>query len=101
MQATVARIGNASPKRRNSRVTSVSGKSWAETRMLQFRRNVRFASSAKATRTALEVTQTEVAEAYSVHPITVCIWESGKYNWSGGEQELFEYMTTCREIANA
>ena len=64
-----------------------------------FKKNVRFAAAAKSTRTALEVTQQEAADYYSVSLAAVCNWESGKYSWKGGDQELFEYMTAMRRIA--
>jgi DNA-binding transcriptional regulator YiaG len=100
MQANLG-LGDARSMNRNRRVKHMPQKSWSETRMAQFRRNVRFSASAKATRTALEVTQAEIAEYFGVCQGSVCNWESGKYNWQGGEKELFEYMTICRQISQS
>jgi DNA-binding XRE family transcriptional regulator len=86
---------------RNRRVFSVAKGGWSEKRLDFFKRNIRYSASAKSTRTVLQVTQEEVAKYFGVTNGTVCNWESGKYSWPDGEKELFEYMTICRQIANA
>lgn len=93
-------LGDARSSHRNRRVRGVAKVTWAVARVDFFKKNVRFSASAKATRTALEVTQQEVADFYEVSQGTVCNWESGKYSWPGGETELFEYMNHVRRIAN-
>ncbi len=85
--------------RRNGRVRVVSKAGWAITRVEFFKSNIRFAAAAKSARTALEVTQQEVAVYYGVSQGSVCNWESGKYSWRAGTSELFEYMAACRSIA--
>ncbi|MGW8177698.1 MAG: hypothetical protein ACWGQW_02720 [bacterium] len=87
--------------RRNKRVKQVTKANWGAQRVEFFKKNVRFAAAAKATRTAMEVTQQEVAVTYGVSQGTVCNWESGKYSWPGGETELFEYFQTINLIARS
>ncbi len=93
-------LGDARGKhRRNKRVQNVSKVSWGVARVEFFKNNIRFAAAAKSSRTALEVTQQEVAVHFGVSQGTVCNWESGKYSWPMGPAELFEYMRAIRTIA--
>lgn len=93
-------LGDARAKqRRNGRINIITKATWAVKRVEFFKHNVRFAAAAKATRTALEVSQQEVAVYFGVSQGAVCCWESGKYSWANGEKELFEYMSACRAIA--
>jgi len=93
-------LGDARGKnRRNKRIKHITKANWGARRVEFFKNNVRFAAAAKATRTAMEVTQQEVATAYGVSQGTVCNWESGKYSWPLGEKELFEYFQTIHLIA--
>lgn len=99
-------LGDARSGRRKSakksakrRTRAITKSEWAKERLETFKRNVRFAAAAKSTRTALDVTQGEVAAHYGVSTGTVCNWESGKYHWSGGDDELLEYQQTCFKLA--
>lgn len=92
-------LGEARRARRNSRVQHVEQKGWRFRRIQFFQRNLRFAAAAKAYRTALDVTQEEVATNYGVSIGTVSVWESGKYAWRGGQEELNEYLSVVRRIA--
>jgi DNA-binding transcriptional regulator YiaG len=92
-------FGIAHSANRNRKVKIVVMGTWKEKRLNFFKRNVRLAASAKATRTSLEVTQEEIAKHYGVTQGTVCNWESGKYSWPNGAAELFEYYSVIRKIA--
>ena len=92
-------LGDARRDRRNARVQHTEARGWGFKRRAFLHRNIKFSAAAKATRCAMEVTQAEVAKAYRVSQGTVCNWESGKYAWRGGTQELAEYTRTISWIA--
>lgn len=92
-------LGDARPANRNKKVKPVGKTEWAVSRNLFFKKNVRLSAAAKATRTACEITQAEVAEYYEVTQGTVCNWESGKYGWPGGAQEMWDYQQVIQNIA--
>ncbi len=73
-------------------------KDWQGQRNALFRRNVKYAAAARFSRIACDVTQAEVAKHFNCVPTTVGAWESGKYNWQGGDAELADYQRTCREL---
>lgn len=86
-------------KTRNNRVIVVDRDAWQRDRNALFHRNVGYAANAKSYRTRLRVTQQEIAEDFGVECGTVSVWESGKYNWPGGADELRDYKERCRKIA--
>lgn len=86
-------------KSRNARVRRVGQLEWRRTRMSKFSHATKFAAAAKAVRTALELTQEELARSYGVSQFAVSHWESGTYfGWT--EDELNEYIDRCRKIAS-
>ncbi len=92
----VSGLGNANRRRRT---TEVNRGTWQSKRLSFFQHNVRLAASAKATRTAYDVTQWEMAEVFSVSTSAVACWESGKYSWPGGQKELHEYIQVVIQLA--
>jgi hypothetical protein len=92
-------LGDAVSSRRNPRVQRVDKRGWKFKRIAFFQRNVRKAAAAKAFRTAMDVTQHEVGMYFGVSQGTACNWESGKYSWPGGAEELNEYIDAVRRIA--
>jgi DNA-binding XRE family transcriptional regulator len=84
---------------RNRRVRQIDRDAWKQERYVRMRRSVNFASAAKATRTALEVTQAEVAEALDLSLASIVNRENGFHAWSGGQEELAAYQRTCMKIA--
>lgn len=96
--ATVTKI--ESRKRyspRNPRVRRIFTNQWQVDRVKKFTEAVKWAAAAKAARTALGVTQGEVAKEYGVGSHTVCNWESGHYfGWS--RRDLLEYTKVCEEL---
>ena len=94
-------LGDSRKSRRNARVRAVIKTTWAVQRVEKFKSNVKKSAAAKATRTAMEVTQQEVADYYGVSQGSVCNWESGKYMWPGKEQELFEYLQAINSISRS
>jgi DNA-binding transcriptional regulator YiaG len=97
MRAARSDIGiqHAKSKRRTQ---LIDRKSWRFKRIAFFQRNVRFAASAKAYRTAMDVTQEEVAAEFDVNQTCVGNWESGKYSWPGDKEELAEYIKVINGI---
>lgn len=88
----------AKVKRRNALVRRVRTNEWRTKRMDQFKESTRWAAAAKSYRTALDVTQQEVAEYYGVTSQAVTNWESGMYfGWS--QEELDYYHEAIRRIA--
>lgn len=85
-------------KRRNARVRRVAATSWINGRKDKFDSALRWAAAAKSHRTALDVTQNEVAAHYEVTGATVCHWESGMYfGWN--KDALHEYQAVCNSLA--
>ena len=103
MAATVRKIETARRTQyshRNPRVRRVSQNEWAVKRMATFGEAVKWSAAAKSTRTALGVTQREVADFYDVEGGTVAGWESGKYfGWT--REALVDYTQVCAELAEA
>jgi len=90
-------LGNANVVRRKT--SKIVRGTWQARRLSFFQKNVRYAASAKATRTAMDVTQAEIAEEFGRSQGTVCNWESGKYSWPGGQAELDQYLFVIRKIS--
>ena len=83
---------------RNSRVRLVERKVWELRRRGQFDSNVKYAAAAKAYRTAMGVTQKEVAQYYDLGEGSVARWESGCYfGWD--DLGLRDYCRVIDEIA--
>ena len=86
------------PNTRNPRVRAISQGEWQKKRIETFSGAVKFAAAAKAARTALGVTQGEVAEFYEIATGAVSNWESGKYfGWT--REELVKFTNSCALIA--
>lgn len=83
----------------NRRVRRINAADWKRERNAKLRRNVHYAAAAKATRTALEVTQAQVARRMRRSVQSIYNRESGFYFWAGGAEELTEYQRLCMEIA--
>ena len=99
MTAT-ARVLELRPRKneRNARVRRVSGNAWLLNRTALFRQACKYASAAKAFRTALGVTQAEVARSYRMNVSAVTHWESGAYfGWD--DASLAEYTRRVSRIA--
>jgi len=90
---------HASKKRRTLLFTGADQKEWKFKRKAYFNRNVNFAAAARATRTALDVTQAEIAREFGCSVGAVTNWESGCYGWPGGASELEHYQQICAQIA--
>lgn len=102
--ATVTKIDKRPARKRyshrNPRVRRVHTNQWLTGRIQKFTEACKWAAAAKATRTALGVTQGEVANHYGVGSHTVCNWESGHYfGWN--KEELAEYTKVCHELGEA
>ena len=93
-------LGDARSARRNARINHIDKRSWRFKRIAFFQRNIKFAAAAKAFRTAMDVTQQEVADYHNVSQGTVCNWESGKYSWPY-DGELEEYTQAIQTIARS
>ena len=83
---------------RNPRVRAIDAKGWRFQRIAKFQRAVRFAAAAKATRTALGVSQAEVAREYRVTTTAVAHWESGAYH--GWNPEALADLDAVRVAVN-
>jgi DNA-binding transcriptional regulator YiaG len=100
MKTATANMGLGDARRsRRRRTREVDPKEWSIRRRAFFQRNIRFSAAAKATRCAMDVTQAEVAKAFGVTSQAVCCWESGKYAWRGGREELDQYLRVIQQIA--
>jgi predicted transcriptional regulator len=86
------------PKTRNNRVKEINKDEWIKERKRIFGSSIEWAGAAKAYRTVLHVSQTEVGISFGVSAGCVCRWESGHYfKW---DAEAFEqYIQVCNEIA--
>lgn len=85
--------------RNNPRVRRVAENEWQLNRLEQFRNNVKFAAAAKSYRTAMGVTQREVANRFGIQAQSVTAWESGCYfGWT--EERLADYTRIVNSIAS-
>jgi DNA-binding XRE family transcriptional regulator len=89
----------ARPKPRNARVHAIDRDSWRRERKVRFNRAVNFAAAAKSTRTALQVTQAEVAAYLDLSVTAILQRENGFHAWTGGARQLAEYQRACMKIA--
>ena len=91
-------LGESGKKRRGR---NFDKRGWRFKRAAYVQRNLRYAVVAKSFRLVHEVTQSEVGVAFGVTATSVCSWESGKYGWRGGQEELDQYLAVIRAISNA
>lgn len=91
--------GATRPRIRNARVHPIDQGVWRRERRVRYHRSVGFAAAAKATRTALHVTQAEVAAYFDCSLTAIQNRESGVHAWSGGAHELADYQRACARIA--
>jgi DNA-binding XRE family transcriptional regulator len=97
VQIDAARRRKREP-RRNARVRKVAANEWQVNRIEKFRAAIRMAAAAKSIRTALGVTQREMARSYQVAVHTVTNWESGAYfGWSSGD--LTDWLRRAQALA--
>jgi len=86
------------PKTRNNRVKEINKDEWIKERKRIFGSSIEWAGAAKAYRTAMHVTQTEIAIEYGVDVSNICRWESGHaFGWNAEDFET--YVQICNEIA--
>lgn len=80
------------------RVRRVAENEWQVARMEKFRESVRFAAAAKSYRTAMGITQREVADIYGFTSSTIARMESGCYfGWN--EDRLKNYIRIVNRVA--
>ena len=90
------RIKNRHLHTRNPRVRRVSANEWIVGREAKLKVSLRFAAAAKSYRTAVGVTQTEMAKSYGM--ASIANWESGFYfGWNA--LELSSYCRRCDRVA--
>lgn len=81
---------------RNPRVRRVSANEWIVGREFKLKGSLRFAAAAKSYRTAVGVTQNEMADFYG--RASIANWESGFYfGWDN--DELASYCRDCDKVA--
>ena len=78
--------------KKNKRVKPILEAQWVWDRNKFFRRNVNFAAAAKAYRTAMGITQGELAKKMRRSTQSIANRESGKYSWRGDHEELRDYL---------
>lgn len=85
--------------KRNKRVPLIDRETWKRERNAFYRRNIRYAAAAKATRSALGIAQREIAKHLDLSVQAICNRESGRYAWQGGDVELVDYQKACMRLA--
>ena len=93
-----ARAQKVAKKERNRRVLPINAREWRFKRIAKVQYATKFAAAAKAYRTALGVTQKEVAREYGVTDMTVSYWESGTHYFGWSETALRDYIAAIDTI---
>ena len=88
-------------RRHNRRVHRIDKRAWMFKRRARFNHSVRVAGELKALRTALGVTQAELARAAHVSQAAITQRESGFYSWNAADAdtELAKLKRLCVRLA--